>query len=486
MKVSTGYNPYAYRQQAGRGHSSRFADVYANRAAARTHSSDKSGSTSGNVEVVGTPVSDGYGLMPFRLLLDKVDTSRQLNADSKGDAQLTKKQIESLREKYDLNNMSLQDQYDFYCDLTDMGVLSAADVDAIGMSHIRLKGDVGFHETSDSFITSKDEAYGNLYMWMAAVIKREKAGYDYMTELGDELEKNGHRYDESIHRGYGEFQDNLDIIEKMMVSHKKLAGVLGDLTIKRVNWNAAYVRGSDFRVRDLFVSKEYLKPRQPNTDSNGDQQLTGAQALYLQGRYDMENLSSQDRHSLLCDLTDMGVLSAADLEAEDQSKVEAVLAEIKAAKLGVGIEFEAPDQPEVELVQDGDHEYWGMTNEEKFEAIIKKYGKHMMTFDEFHDMVNSLIFNKVITVDQAHCLRDLEGGNMVVERTTLEDKQGYNFNGPLFYANYRITMSELISEYTRFKDFCMSVGQKFPDHYDLDYVKDFASKFEAILQGGAA
>ena len=231
MRVSTSNIHNLYRQQTKTANANSFTDLFANAALTKPTGTGKA---SGGINVVGTPISKELDYLPFRLLARKVDTTRQLNTNSKGDAALTGEQIESLKEKYDFNNLTMQDQYDLYCDLTDMGVLSATDVENIGISHISLKGDGGFHTAAESPITSGEEAYGSLSAWMAAVVGQEQAGYDYMLELGEELKKNGHQYTEFTHRGYKEFQNSIEAIDKIMAAHKKAARVLESLALQNL------------------------------------------------------------------------------------------------------------------------------------------------------------------------------------------------------------------------------------------------------------
>jgi hypothetical protein len=229
MRVTAGYGPYAYGQQAGKTKSSSFADVYANTAANKPA---KTGAAAGGVEVVGTPVAKGRNYLPFRILASKVDTTRKLNMDSTGEAELTEEQIQALKGKYGFDNPSLQNQYDLYCDLTDMGVLSAADVDSIGMSNISLKGKGFFSLSSDDlFPLAESIPNANLQEWMQAFAEREQAEYDYMLELEAKYYNGGnHRYDASLGDAIADFRKNIAVIEGNMASHKKVARIVSLLS----------------------------------------------------------------------------------------------------------------------------------------------------------------------------------------------------------------------------------------------------------------
>lgn len=92
------------------------------------------GQTLGARAGISSATDDEDWFIPMALLNDsgKVGTSRVFNEDSKGDHALTGEEIEALRAKYDMNNLSNRDRYDLLCDLTDMGVLSADDARSAG------------------------------------------------------------------------------------------------------------------------------------------------------------------------------------------------------------------------------------------------------------------------------------------------------------------------------------------------------------------
>ena len=57
----------------------------------------------------------------------KIDTSKSINWDSVGENKLTQEQIDRLKEEYDVENLTPQQQYDLLADLSNMGVLSGED-----------------------------------------------------------------------------------------------------------------------------------------------------------------------------------------------------------------------------------------------------------------------------------------------------------------------------------------------------------------------
>jgi hypothetical protein len=171
-------------------------------------------------------VATGTGLLPYGLLIKNADTSRKLNAGSTGDAELTAEMIASLRQKYELNHLTAQQQYDLYRDLTEMGVLAAAEVEAIGMSHIMLKG--GFFARAPEFalMNDTDLPQGTLLEWMRSVVQNEQKQYDYMREIGERLNSEQGYYDESMKNAYMLFKKNLAGIEKLMAQHRRVAEVV--------------------------------------------------------------------------------------------------------------------------------------------------------------------------------------------------------------------------------------------------------------------
>ncbi len=234
----------------------------------------------------------------------------------------------------------------------------------------------------------------------------------------------------------------------------------------------------DHGTQIKLPSKELLiANRQPNAESVGDKELTGSQILSLQSDYDVENLTSEMRRSLLCDLTDMGVLSATDLSSDDQSKVDGVLENIKAFKMGVLTYVEQPEQPEVIISDGSDPELRGLSDEEKFAAIMKKYEGGTTSY-KFSQMASALANDKLITREESHFLGALSWNDYNNRRYTTEQVQGSSFNVDLFNKNYRVTMDNLLKESTKFDNYNIITGQ--PYKVEEGFMKEFAAKFEAI------
>ncbi len=181
------------------------------------------------------PLGNGAGLLPYSLLIKQADISRKLNVGSKGDRELTEEQIRTLNKKYDMKNLSPQAQYDLYRELTELGALTAGDVEAVGMSHIMLKGGFFARAAEFSFLKRAGGARGNLYEWMNAAVNDEQAQYDYMTRIGERLEQDGRYHDESMQNAYLLFKKNLPGVQKMMTQHKRAAEVFKVLTGKQEN-----------------------------------------------------------------------------------------------------------------------------------------------------------------------------------------------------------------------------------------------------------
>jgi hypothetical protein len=171
-------------------------------------------------------VTTSTGLLPYGLLIKNADTSRRFNAKSAGDAVLTAEQISALNRKYDLNRLTAQEQYDLYQELTEMGVLAAADVEAIGMSHIMLKG--GFFARASEFalLNETDMPRGTLLEWTRSVVASEQKQYDYMNGIGERLNSEQGYYDESMKNAYMLFKKNLPGIERLMAQHRRVAEVV--------------------------------------------------------------------------------------------------------------------------------------------------------------------------------------------------------------------------------------------------------------------
>jgi plasmid maintenance system antidote protein VapI len=224
MRVNNGYNPYQYQQQKNQATGTGFADLLASQAA---KSSPASGATS-RAESKG-------GNVPFLLLGRHVDTSRQLNADSKGDQELTEEQILSLQEKYDFKNLSMQDQYDLYCDLTDMGVLTVDEVQAIGMSNISLRGTKVYSPPDENLFSRNQEtefSQDSLQAWFLSLVEQEQSDYDAMLEIGEILKNDfQNKYDPSMKRAFGSFEKNSSTVDRLMTQHKKVAEVLSSLDV---------------------------------------------------------------------------------------------------------------------------------------------------------------------------------------------------------------------------------------------------------------
>lgn len=65
----------------------------------------------------------------------EIDTTKEINWDSKGDKQLTEDQIAQLKKKYDVKNLSPQDYYNLMSDLTQLNVLSGEDCKGVHLTH---------------------------------------------------------------------------------------------------------------------------------------------------------------------------------------------------------------------------------------------------------------------------------------------------------------------------------------------------------------
>ncbi len=149
MRVTAGHNPHAYRQQPGKTKGKGFAEMYADRASKNEKQHGHRGPQDRDREIIQTEYGNtgridphdirhirGRQFIPSFGRGDWANYKRQPNEYSKGNRELTDKQIQGLRASYDLNNMSPQDQYCLLCDLTDMGVLSAADLTASDQSKV--------------------------------------------------------------------------------------------------------------------------------------------------------------------------------------------------------------------------------------------------------------------------------------------------------------------------------------------------------------
>jgi hypothetical protein len=171
-------------------------------------------------------VATSTGLLPYGLLLKNADTSLKLNAKSTGDAVLTAEQISALNRKYNLSRLTAQEQYDLYRELTEMGVLAAEDIEAIGMSHIMLKG--GFFARASEFalLNETDMPQGTLLEWTRSVVQSERKQYDYMHDIGERLNSEQGYYDESMKNAYMLFKKNLAGIERLMNQHRRVADVV--------------------------------------------------------------------------------------------------------------------------------------------------------------------------------------------------------------------------------------------------------------------
>jgi hypothetical protein len=181
---------------------------------------------SSGMSVAVQRVATGTGLLPYGMLIKNADTTRRLNAASAGGAALTAEQISALNRKYDLGRLSAQEQYDLYCELTHMGVLAAADVESIGMSHIMLKG--GFFARAPEFalMNDADLPQGTLLEWTRAAVESERKQYDYMNEIGGRLNSEQGYCDESMKNAFMLFKKNLAGIEKLMARHRRVAEVI--------------------------------------------------------------------------------------------------------------------------------------------------------------------------------------------------------------------------------------------------------------------
>jgi hypothetical protein len=184
---------------------------------------------SSGMSVAVQRVATGTGLLPYGLLVKNADTSRRLNAASAGGAPLAPEQASALNRRYDLACLTAQGQYDLYCDLTDMGVLAAAEVESIGMSHIMLKG--GFFARAPEFALMNDTGspQGTLPEWTRATVESEQKQYDYMRGIGERLSAEQGYCDESMKNAYMLFKKNLPGIERLMAQHRRVAEVMGEI-----------------------------------------------------------------------------------------------------------------------------------------------------------------------------------------------------------------------------------------------------------------
>jgi plasmid maintenance system antidote protein VapI len=229
MRVNNGYNPYQYQQQKNQATGTGFADLLASQTTKSSPSSGKTSRAATEDDGILHVMSKG-GNVPFLLLGKHVDTSRKLNADSKGDQELTEEQILSLREKYDFKNLSMQDQYDLYCDLTDMGVLTVDEVQAIGISNISLRGTKVYSPPDENLFSRNQEiefSQDSLQAWFLSLVEQEQSDYDAMLEIGEILKSDfQNKYDPSMKRAYESFEKNSSTVDRLMTQHKKVAEVL--------------------------------------------------------------------------------------------------------------------------------------------------------------------------------------------------------------------------------------------------------------------
>lgn len=69
----------------------------------------------------------------------QIDTSKGINWEATGEKKLTEEQINSLKKKYDVTNLSSQEYYDLMSELTNMDVLSAEDCVGVNTLYINME-----------------------------------------------------------------------------------------------------------------------------------------------------------------------------------------------------------------------------------------------------------------------------------------------------------------------------------------------------------
>lgn len=244
MRVTNDHNTYAYQQQRTNTRHTGFADMLRSRGDEDSKNETAVNDTSTGIDVQKAyeeAVSQTAGARASvsgddrlkdaaNAFFDKsneingVDTTRKLNDDSNGDKVLTAEQIEQLSAKYDVKNLSPQERYDLFCDLTDMGILTSDEVKSIGIG--KFIGVTVLRPTSedDSSSWMEDISLSNLYEWMQAFINKEQEAYDYMISLGQK-----DNLDEHSQKAYNRFQNESAEIDSLMASHKKVADVLSQL-----------------------------------------------------------------------------------------------------------------------------------------------------------------------------------------------------------------------------------------------------------------
>ncbi len=218
-----------------------------------------------------------------------VDTTRRINEEATGEATLTPEQIEMLSEKYDVDNLTPQQQYDLLCDLTDMNAISAEDV---YRSCMRIAPTINnlanaVAVPADNVLLPSiynDQKQPTLLESLTSGLQQERDGYAYMLELSRDSEK----FDKLSDKEKEIFSQNKDFaphFEAMIDSHQKLANVLSLLL--RNNKSTAddalknYGPNAPEEVKDAWTKAAEETGYNPNgTDENG--KVTHITQLYLQ------------------------------------------------------------------------------------------------------------------------------------------------------------------------------------------------------------
>lgn len=203
MKITNDYNPYSHYAAKTKGVGEVFAEMLANGMKASNSESQPEKISnvaavfehSNNIPISGTQNSDvdwDKHEQICRRFFDAgnklmgIDTTRKPNEESTGDKTLTDEQIASLREKYDVENLSPQERYDLMCDLTDMGVLSMRDIlsGCIGTSPMSTISVVSQSGTSNGPIKPwRNIKDGDMLAELKWQMEDSQFGYDYINYI---------------------------------------------------------------------------------------------------------------------------------------------------------------------------------------------------------------------------------------------------------------------------------------------------------------
>ena len=233
MRISTGFNPYAYRQQTVKKDTCEtFGDILVNVAKAKNGGASKESTASTRVTAVSNQTAKSSidwnrteeiarRFYDTGNKVQGIDTTRKLNEESKGDQELTVDQIAQLKEKYDVENMSTQERYDMYCDLTDMGVLSVRDI---------MLGSVGTSPISTTTVVKQGSGMNtynipgsNIYALRQAELKDAQFGYDYILKLMEQPDLDNSPWDKE---NIDNYLKRLPLIEHARAANEKVFSIL--------------------------------------------------------------------------------------------------------------------------------------------------------------------------------------------------------------------------------------------------------------------